>query len=142
MVCVVCSELESEFSSLHFTSEGVQLCMGHSAEAYWRRGICCWSLGRSWKFCWVLSATLTPALGLRLLLSSSSADTSPTRVTVGWAAWPLAGAAPRSTPSLQRAGTPPNRDPSSSLSLAAGVLIKHLGFIFVCMCVCVCGAVS
>ena len=41
-------------------------------------------------------------------------------------------------PSLQRAGTPPNRDPSSSLSLAVGVLIKHRGFIFVC----VCGAVS
>ena len=141
-MCVVCSELESEFSSLQKEFSSAWGIRGRSSEVYWRRGIRCWSLGRSWKFCWVLSATLTPALGLRLLLSSSSADTSPTRVTVGRAARPLAGAAPRSTPSLQRAGTPPNRDPSSSLSLAAGVLIKHLGFIFVCVCVCVCGAVS
>ena len=69
------------------------------------------------EFSWVLSATLISALGLRLPRSVSSMGTSPTRVTVGRAERPIAGAAPWSTPSLQRAGTHVNCDPSSSLPL-------------------------
>ena len=89
----------------HSLEDSAQLCVEHSLE-----------------FCWVLSVTLILALGLRLLDSSSSAGTSPTRVTVGRAARLLAGAAPQSTPSLQRAGTQVNCDPQLvSLSLAARV---------------------
>ena len=74
------------------------------------------------EFSWVPSATLISALGLRLPRSVSSTGTSPTRVTVGRAARPIAGAAPRSTPSLQRAGTHVNCDPQlTSPSLAAGI---------------------
>ena len=65
---------------------------------------------------WVLSATLISARGLRLLHAGSSTGTSPRDGP------PLTGAASRSTPYLQRAGTPLNCDPQLvSPSLAAGV---------------------
>ena len=84
-----------------------------------------WRSAFGWRlleFSWVPSATLISALELRLLRSGSSMGTSPTRVTVGRAARPLAGTAPWSTPSLQRARTQANCDPQLvSPSLAAGV---------------------
>ena len=84
-----------------------------------------WSSAFGWRsleFSWVPFVTLISALGLRLLRSGSSMGTSRTRVTVGRAARPLAGAAPQSTPSLQRAGTQANCDPQLvSPSLTAGV---------------------
>ena len=68
---------------------------------------------------WVPSATLISARGLRLLHAGSSMGTSPR------AGPPLTGAAPESTPYLQRAGTPPNCDPQLvSPSPAAGVFNK------------------
>ena len=84
-----------------------------------------WRSAFGWRlleFSWVPSTTLISALGLRLLRSGSSTGTSPTYVTVGRAARPLAGAEPRSTPSLQRAGTQANCNPQLvSPSLAARV---------------------
>ena len=73
--------------------------------------------------------------GLRLLDSSSSAGTSPMRVTVGRAARLLAGAAPQSTPSLQSAGTQMNCNPQLVSLPGCEGPIKHLGFIFICVCV-------
>jgi len=135
LVCVVCSELESEFSSLQKEFSSAWGIRGRSSEVYWRRGIRCWSLGRSWKFCWVLSTTLTPALGLRLLLSSSSADTSPTRVTVGRAARPLAGAAPRSTPIPPTCRYPAEPRPQLVSLPGCGGPNKTPGFYFrLCVC--------
>jgi len=99
---------------------------------------CWWFVVRSWSWLvlllafvepsWVPSATLISARGLRLLHAGSSTGTSPTRVTVGRAAPPLTGAALRSTPYLQRAGTPLNCDPLAPISFSGcgGLLIKHL----------------
>ena len=89
------------------------------------------------KFCWVLSATLTPILGLRLLLSSSSADTSPTRVTVGRTAQRLAGAASRSTPTPPTCRYPAEQRPQLVSLPGCGGPNKTPGFYFrLCVCVC------